>query len=187
MEPQKTIDDLTQVLGEMYAEDMLHTLLETRLSILRVLYRSNKEVFSNEHILFLQKVGQIDTAIVAFIRLREELEEVLNVEDYHRLMAELAQIRETLSGTAVIQRVEKEIRSLREKLPKLEEQVRIAQQIRLQSRRRQVERNAPVCPDGHAMVIRESTRGYFWGCTWFPNCAHTKRLSRDEEKMLAPE
>jgi len=39
MEPQETINDLSQALREVHAEDTLHLLIALRLEALRVLYR----------------------------------------------------------------------------------------------------------------------------------------------------
>ncbi len=184
MEPQETINDLSQALREVHAEDTLHLLIASRLEALRVLYRRQKNAFSDEQIGFLQHVKQIDASLMTFIELKEELDDACDVEDYCRLMAELRRIRDDLCGIAVVQRVKREIRSLNERLPQLQAQFRIVQQTQLRNRLRQIERNTPVCPDGHRMVVRESAYGYFWGCSRFPRCVHTKRLKREDQEGL---
>jgi hypothetical protein len=184
MEPQETINDLVQALRDIHAEDTLHGFITSRLEALRALYRHQKKAFSEEQIIFLQHIGQIDKSLMAFIELKEELGDACDVEDYCRLMAELRRIRDDLCGSAVVQRVKKEIRGLSERLPQLQAQFRIMQQTRMRDRLRQIERNAPVCPDGHRMVIRESAQGYFWGCSRFPLCVYTKRLSPEDQEEL---
>src|SRR5688500_18081654 len=128
MEPQETINDLSQALREVHAEDALHLFIASRLDALRVLYRRHKNAFSDEQIVFLQHVKQIDASLTSFIELKEELDDAYDVEDYCWLMAELRRIRDDLCGIAAVQRVKKEIRGLNERLPQLQAQFRIVQQ-----------------------------------------------------------
>ena len=144
MEPQETISDLSQALREVHAEDTLHLLIASRLEALRVLYRRQNNAFSDEQIVFLQHVKQIDASLMTFIELKEELDDACDVEDYCRLMAELRRIRDDLCGIAVVQRVKREIRGLNERLPQLQAQFRIVQQTQLRNRLRQIERNTSV-------------------------------------------
>ncbi len=72
MEPQETINDLSQALREVHAEDTLHLLIASRLEALRVLYRRQNNAFSDEQIVFLQHVKQIDASLMTFIELKEE-------------------------------------------------------------------------------------------------------------------
>jgi hypothetical protein len=184
MEPQETIHDLSQALREVHAEDTLHLHITSRLAALRVLYQRQRNAFSDDQIVFLRHVKQIDVSLMTFIELREELEDACNVEDYCRLMAELRRIRDDLRGIAVVQRVRREIRGLNERLPQLQAHFRIVQQTQLRNRLRQIERNSPVCPNGHRTVIRESAYGYFWGCSRFPRCVYTQRLNREDQERL---
>ena len=66
MEPQETISDLSQALREVHAEDTLHLLIASRLEALRVLYRRQQHAFSDDHIVFLQQVKQIDASLMTF-------------------------------------------------------------------------------------------------------------------------
>ena len=45
----------------------------------------------------------------------------------------------------------------------------------------EVTEDTPTCPDcGHAMTMRESKYGKFWGCRQFPNCRGTRKLNWKE-------
>ncbi len=48
MEPQETINDLSQALREVHAEDTLHLLIASRLEALRVLYRLKRTPLSRQ-------------------------------------------------------------------------------------------------------------------------------------------
>jgi hypothetical protein len=119
---------------------------------------------------------------MAFIEMKEELDDACDVEDYCRLMAELRRIRDDLCGIAVVQRVKKEVRGLSERLPQLQAQCRIMQQTRMRDRLRQIERNASVL-----MVIEWSfekahrvTSGAVVGflCAFIPN-VYLPRIKKD--------
>ena len=178
------IDGLVQVLREVYSEEELHKTLSTQLDALRDIYRRNRVAFSQEHIAFLKTVGQMDKAVMAFIELKEELEDVYDIEDYARLMATLGDIRNALRGSAVAKRIEKEMRELREKLPDLEQQKIVVEGTKISTKILQLEQNAPCCRRGHHMILRKSESEYFWGCSEFPHCFLTKRLTRGEEEFL---
>ena len=184
MEPQDMINGLVQVLSEVYAEEELHKTLSTQLDVLRDIYRHNRAAFSQEHIAFLKTVGQMDKAVMTFIELKEELEDVYDIEDYTRLMAILEDIQNALRGSAVAKRVEKETRELREKLPDLAQQNIVVEGMKISAKIRQLERNAPNCKRRHRMIIRQGESEYFWGCSEFPHCFLTERLTRKEEEFL---
>jgi len=178
------IDGLVQVLRAVHSEEELHRTLSTQLNALRDIYRRNRAAFSQEHIAFLKTVGQMDKAVLTFIELKEELEDVYDRADYARLMASLGDIRNALRGSAVAKRVEKEMRRLREQLPDLEEQNIVREGMRISAKIVQLELNAPNCRRGHRMIIRKGESEYFWGCSEFPHCFLTRQLARGEEDFL---
>lgn len=46
---------------------------------------------------------------------------------------------------------------------------------------RSLERSFTRCTNGHSMVIRQGPDGgFFWGCSLFPSCRKTKRLTPDQ-------
>jgi hypothetical protein len=184
MEPQEMIDGLVQVLREVHSEEELHKTLSTQLDILRDIYRHNRAAFSQEHIAFLKTVGQMDKAVMTFIELKEELEDVHDIEDYVRLMTILGDLQNALRGSAVAKRVEKEMRELRERLPDLEQRNIVLQGMKISAKIIQLEHNAPHCRRGHRMIIRVAESEYFWGCSKFPHCFFTRKLSRGEEDFL---
>jgi hypothetical protein len=184
MEPQGLIDGLVQVLRAVHSEEELHKTLATQLEALRDVYRRNRVAFSPEHIAFLKTVGEMDKAVLTFIELKEELEDVYDIADYARLMAILGDIWIALRGSAVAKRVEKEMRGLREKLPVLEKQSLVLEGMKISAKISQLERKAPNCRRGHRMIIRKGESEYFWGCSEFPHCFLTRKLARREEDFL---
>jgi hypothetical protein len=184
MEPQEMIDGLVQVLQEVHSEEALHKTLATQLDALRDVYRRNRGAFLPGHIAFLKTVGQMDKAVLTFIELKEELEDVYDIADYTRLMAILGDIWIVLRGTAVAKRVEKEMRGLREKWPALEQQSLVLEGMKISAKLSQLERKAPHCRRGHRMIIRKGESEYFWGCSEFPHCFLTRKLARGEEDFL---
>lgn|SRR5262249_5748112 len=177
MEPQGMIDGLVQVLREVYSEEELHKTLSTQLDALRDVYRRNRVAFSQEYIAFLKTVGQMDKAVLTFIELKEELEDVYDIADYTRLMATFGDIWIALRGSAVAKRVEKEMRGLREKLPALKKQSLVLEGMKISAKLIQLERKAPNCRRGHRMIIRKRESEYFWGCSEFPHCFLTRKLA----------
>jgi hypothetical protein len=178
------IDGLVQVLREVHSEEELHKTLSTQLDALRDVYRRNRGALSPEHIAFLKTVGQMDKAVLTFIELKEELEDVYDIADYTRLMAILRDLWIALRGCAVTKRVEKEMRGLREKWPALEQQSLVLEGMKFSAKLSQLERKAPNCRRGHRMIIRKGESGYFWGCSEFPHCFLTRKLARGEEDFL---
>jgi|RhiMetdeSRZDD1v2_1073273.scaffolds.fasta_scaffold87841_4 hypothetical protein len=184
MEPQGMIDELVQVLREVHSEEELHKTLSTQLDALRDVYRRNRVAFSPEHIGFLKTVGRMDKAVLAFIELKEELEDVYDIADYTRLMGILGDIWIALRGFAVAKRVEKEMRGLCETLPALEKQGLVLEGMKISAKISQLEREAPNCRRGHRMIIRKGESEYFWGCSEFPHCFLTRKLARGEKDFL---
>lgn len=41
--------------------------------------------------------------------------------------------------------------------------------------------NVPTCKCGNLMVLRQGTKGQFYGCSTFPQCRNTKKLHEGEE------
>jgi hypothetical protein len=178
------IDGLVQVLRGVHSEEELHKTLSTQLDTLRNIHRRNRAAFSQEHITFLKTIGQMDKAVLTFIELKEELEDVYDIADYTRLMSILGDIWAALRGAAVVKRVEKEMRELRERLPDLEKQHILLAGVKLSTKLSQLEHNAPNCRRGHRMIIRQGGSEYFWGCSEFPHCFLTRQLARGETDFL---
>jgi hypothetical protein len=89
-----------------------------------------------------------------------------------------------LGGFPVGRRIAKEIRELNERLPEIRQQDEGRRQFRLSARTLELEKTPRLCPRRHPMVIREGTRGHFWGCSRYPFCSATAQLTAEESQLL---
>lgn len=184
-EPQATISKIRNILDEVYAEEQLYESLSHCLKYLREIYRRNKLLFSDEDIVFLQKTNEINKSVASFIELRDEFVQIKSLEHYHELLAVLVLLRDCFDGLAIKIRVEKEIRGLFEKRGITERLEEKKYETELNNKINKLERNAPNCPQGHKMVIREGKYSLFWGCSKFPACSATKGLNMEDKKFLS--
>lgn len=54
----------------------------------------------------------------------------------------------------------------------------------LRQRILELEENPPRCRRHHRMRIRETGRGFFWGCAAYPFCRHAALLTPEQWKYL---
>ena len=184
MNVQNAVDELKSVLATTHSETVVLETVTSRLAVLRDAYRTSRAEFTEDHFQFLRKVSGLRAHLTLFIELQEDLRDVADLESYEFLRDKLEAIKDGLAGLAVCKRVEKELRELRERLPRVHQQEAVLRESRRTGRIRELEANGPRCPWRHEMVVREGPGGYFWGCGRFPDCRSTKQLSRDEEEFL---
>ncbi len=183
----EVIDELKHLLDNCVAEETLASKLRDNLNILRLAYLQDKSAFALEDISFLKNLSEnITRHLVLFIALKEEeLPNIHNLEEHLTVRARFVSIRAELHGLAVSQRVGKEIRELDERLPSLKEQEETRLQSKITGRIYELERDAPHCNRGHAMVVRESHGSHFSGCSKYPMHEETKPMSPKEKACLS--
>jgi hypothetical protein len=178
------ISELLSILATEVREALVAQEVRARLVVLREAYKRNKKIFSSEQIQWLQDVRAKGEIIQSFIELKEEFELANDTQDFQDLLAKLSQLRQSLHGTGVARRIDKEIRSLRERFPDLLQNEAIAKATMQISVINELDRKAPTCPRGHKMTIRSGPTGYFWGCSEFPNCFTSQQLSCEQQGQI---
>jgi len=185
MEVRQAIDDLRSSLDLIIAEDELLGIIDVQLLALRQSFPSHRSSFTPSDIEFLNSLGGIAVHLRMFIELREELPSVTSLKEYEDLLRRLTRVKDSLAPFPVAKRIAKEIRGLNERLPAIREQDKAQRQSRLDARIRDLEQNPRRCPRHHPMVIREGTHGHFWGCSRYPSCSATAKLTPPENDLLA--
>ena len=184
MEVRQAIDDLRSSLEYITAEDELLGIIVDRLTALRQSYPSDRSLFTPSDIELLKSLGAISDHLRAFIELREELVSVNSLKEYEEIVSRLGRAKGALACFPVARRIAQEIRGLNERLPAIRLQDEAQRQFRLNARILDLEQNSPRCPRRHPMVIREGTRGHFWGCSRYPFCSATAQLTLEENHLL---
>jgi hypothetical protein len=191
MEVRQSIDELRSSLEHITAEDELLRVIADRLSSLRQSFPSHRSLFTESDLEFLKNLGTISGHLRAFLELKEDLVSVNSLDEYEDIVRRLSRAKKALACFPVARRIAKEIRGLAEKLPVIRQQDEARRQFRLNARildleqnRRDLEQNLRRCPRRHLMVIREGTRGHFWGCSQYPFCSATAQLTPEENHFL---
>lgn len=184
MEVREAIVDLRSSLGHIIAEDELLGLIADRLTALRQCYPSHRSLFTPSDIEFLKSLGAISDHLRRFIELKEELISVSSLKEYEEIVSRLTHAKDALAGFPVARRVAKEIRGLNERLLAIRQQDEAQLEFRLNARIVDLQQNPRQCPRRHPMVIREGTRGHFWGCSRYPFCCATAQLTPKEHDFL---
>ena len=184
MEVRQAIHDLHFSLEHTIAEDELVGVIADRLPALRKAYPSYRSSFAPDDIDFLKSLGVIWKVLQVFIELKEELASVSDLKEYDEMDSRLTQALAPLAHYPVGRRIAKELRGLKERLPAIREQDEARQQDRRNVRI--LDFQPRQCPRHHPMVVREGSRGYFWGCTSYPFCSATGQLTHEENDLLTP-
>jgi hypothetical protein len=184
MEIQETIGELKHSLEHSIDEEVLLRTITDDLTAMRDAFAGNRGLFTPDHIEFLRSLTPISHRLHRFIDIKEELGDVASEHDCVELINRLLDIKKALAPFAVCKRVGKEIRELNERLPSIRRQEDDRQQWQVSIRAIELEADAPRCPRKHAMVIRKGGEGYFWGCSQYPWCMQTKRLTAEQEHRL---
>jgi hypothetical protein len=184
MEVRQTIDDLRLSVEHIAGEDELLAIIVDRLTALRQVFPFQRSVFTPGDIEFLKSLTGLSDHLRTFVELREEAVDVVSVEEYEDIVTRLTRTKGALADFPVGKRVAKSIRELDEKLPATQARNEANRQFRLGGRIHALEQTPRLCPQGHLMVIRTSTRGDFWGCSQFPVCWKTAQLTTDQRDLL---
>jgi hypothetical protein len=163
------------LLEQTILEEDLLLGIQNGLPALREAFPAQRDLFAPADIEFLQSLKPISGHLQAFIALREKLAKAVPVEECEPALKQLTHIKEALVRFPVGKRVTAEIRQLHEKL----HPGRCARIDKLNQR-------PPLCKHGHAMMVREGRRGYFWGCSNYPFCEETAELSAQQKGYLSP-
>lgn len=184
MEVREAIDDLRSSLEHITAEDELLAVIDVRVPGLRQSYPSHRPLFTPTDIAFLKSLGPVSDHLRAFLELKEELADLNSLEEYEDIVRRLIRVKRGLACFPVAARIAKELRELNERLPAIRQQDEDRRQFRRNARILDLQQNPRRCACSHSMVIREGKRGYFWGCSRYPFCTATKRLTPEEDRLL---
>jgi hypothetical protein len=184
MEVRQSIDELRSSLEHITADDELLRVIADRLTSLRQSFPSHRSLFTESDLEFLKNLGTISGHLRAFLELKEDLVSVKSLDEYEDIVRRLSRAKEALACFPVARRIAKEIRGLAERLPVIRQQDEARRQFRLNARILDLEQNRRRCPRRHLMVIREGTRGHFWGCSQYPFCSATAQLTPEENHFL---
>ena len=179
-----TVEELENKVEETISETTLQRTIKFWLTRLRRAYSQQEEAFTSEQIHVLDKLEHISEQLDLFIELQKDAVSVYGKDDFDDLMEQFEAVREELEGLAVQKRVDKEIRELQCRFPRIyqsEGARRQSERLRAIAR---LQDKAPRCDDGHLMVVRKGKRGYFWGCSSYPRCNAIKDLTCKEKAVL---
>ena len=154
--------------------------IDDGLECLRASYRCAKGSFEPADLKRLWFASHIRALAQDLMQLRQEIAAVRDDRDYRALESALVELEEGLRDTAVVTRVRKELAELEGKSPSLRATKEELAEARAAARERETEARVDPCPQGHRMVLRESKRGLFWGCSHYPACRATRNLSKEE-------
>ena len=158
MDKSKLIEDLKslKVNAISYREDEERIIAE-----LRELYKGNPGLFGDEDIKLIKIINNIKD-------LREDIEYCKSKESIDILISDFHDIASAIEKDENISlRIQTFIRECIEKKEKLPSEM-IANE-----KRREIQSfgQPPHCPKcNKLLVLRDSSRGYFWGCIDFPSC-----------------
>lgn len=184
MNIEADIRSLRELVERETAEAVLAASIDECLGQLRELYRRNRKAFTNDDVRFLQWVGNVSVTLQEFINEMGELSDIYDFEQFSACQSRLLAIRDRLTGLPVEKRVAKELRELNERMPTLAKCVALEADSDERRRRHILQSNTPNCPRGYPMVLRLGDGGYFWGCSRFPWCEYTTRLTEGQKQKL---
>jgi hypothetical protein len=122
-----------------------------------------------------------EEALGSFLELDQERTDISSIEEYVLVMRQLVDIKNALGAAPACTRVRTAIRDLQERLPQIRHMDDQRLKCRTSTRIVELERAQPRCPDGHLMVVRQGPNAsFFWGCSSFPSCRNTRRLTREQ-------
>jgi ssDNA-binding Zn-finger/Zn-ribbon topoisomerase 1 len=186
MNPQTIIRQIEFVLQIKTSEKYLYELLSKNLGSLDKILKNKKIYLSYKEKNLIKKFLVVYRKIKESIDLKEKLAEVTDLDQYIYFRKKLKALKDYLNEYAISQQIDKNIREFDSKLPSILKKMSDSWSQELNTKILQLEKDAPKCILNHAMVIRESKeRGFFWGCSRFPDCFFTKKLSNNEKSYLA--
>ena len=126
-----------------------------------------------------------EEALRAFLELDRERTDIRSIEEYVLVIRQLVDIKNVLGDAPAGTRVRTAIRDLQGCLPQIRQMDDQRLKCQTSARIVELERTPPRCPDGHSMVVRQGPNAsFFWGCSSFPSCRNTKRLTREQIVQL---
>ena len=170
---------LTTLLAEVSDPTQFAEQAAPVLAALRTLYPTNRAAFSPDDVRFLKQTAAAIEAAEDLADLLEDLPEVQADGDVVSYLEALNDLMPALRGSAVQLRVRRELRVLRQRFPGAKARLAEADKV---NRLRDLETRAWPCRCGEMMTLRKGQKGLFWGCTTYPKCTYTHRLT---EKQLA--
>jgi hypothetical protein len=187
MDIKAMIAAVRAVLADTVSEERVYTLTQDWLLTLRDEYKLQPGQFQEDDIVFLKNVRDLGSRLRRFINLQEELSGPIGLKDHNEAMRELKAMRKEFEGFAVARRVEKEIRQLQARRCEVLEYEQLRKNSRRTNQMIDLEKAVERCPNDtrHRLLIKGDERGYFWGCSAFPDCWYSRRLTPAEVRQLA--
>jgi hypothetical protein len=184
MEPHETIKKIEICLKENQSSENIFDIIEKSLNLLRNYYSKNRMAFSDTQINYLKNIAEINKTLKRYIDLKSYINMISSTESYIELDNEFKQLQVYFKNYAIVHDIGESKRRLKSRIPDINMSHEKKEEKDLIYKILSLEKNAPNCPRGHQMTIRQGEYGYFWGCSSFPNCHHTKNLSMKEEDYL---
>lgn len=129
-------------------------------------------------------IPSVLSAIAEYVDCLAELHHVKSLEYAREMSCQLAEISERLApfslGLNAIQRA----KVLAAKSKTLPSETVGQQDAKLATKMAQLNARAGICSCGGKIIVREGPYGYFFGCTNFPDCFRTRRLTPEEIEFL---
>jgi len=177
-------DKISEGLEATVSEVQLKEQLSVGLGALRDLYRQEAIGFSDELIETLKAVRDIEMDLAEFIEIVDELPLVNDSVEAIEYQIKLNHIARSLEGLPVQQRVLRELRGLRDRLPELEKKSLEIENLAKQQRFLNLESKCEPCECGARRVIRENIHRKFWRCETYPKCLRARSVTREETVYL---
>lgn len=129
-------------------------------------------------------IPSVLSAIAEYVDCLAELPYVKSLEYAREVSCQLAEIAERLSpfklGLMAIQRA----RVLAAKSKTLPSESVVKHEAHFATKMAQLNARGATCRCGGKFILRESSYGYFFGCTNFPDCFRKRRLTSQEVEFL---
>lgn len=184
MDYNSIIEKCENKLNKAYSEDTLYEFISVKIGEL-LSSCDIDQLLNEDDKIRLNKLIKYNNYLEIFIDLKEELGSVNDLDHYNIVKKELEKLGKVFSGYPVAQRIYKELRELNEKLNFISQKTEARHSYKLNERIIYLEKRSPRCPKDHDMVVRQGgVDGYFWGCSHFPDCFFTKKLSDKEWEYL---
>jgi ssDNA-binding Zn-finger/Zn-ribbon topoisomerase 1 len=185
MDYRTTIMELEYELNNTISEDTLYKIISEKLKKVENSQSHIYESLDEKDKKALKTLSSYLEHLDAFINLKEELNDIADLQHFMELRGGLKKLAEIFSGYPVSKRIQKELRELNEKFPAIRNKAQQIQDSKLNLKIAKLEKNGPKCPRKHNMVVRQGEPDeYFWGCSHFPDCFFTRKLSNKEWDYL---
>jgi hypothetical protein len=184
MEPNETINKIELCLKENRSSENTYDIIENSLNLLRNYYKANRKAFSDAQINYLKNIAETNKTLKRYIDLKNYINMISSTESYFELDSEFKELQTHFKEYAIVHDIGESRKKLKNRIPDIDKYYEKKKEEDLNYKIIILEKNALKCIMGHQMTIRRGEYGYFWGCSSFPNCHHTKNLSMKEEDYL---